>query len=249
MKLKKQIVQEQIHTGLPLRNKRLQHSAGFTLIELLTVMTIVAILGAASMPALRALASAGNTNKAATGLSQTLELARVYAMANSTYVRVVISEMPAGSGNTTPTLVALTLYSAEGSGSGDMAKPEEWPSLGKPLVLHNLKMFDSLNANKPDTSLDVTPAGTNVKGTRLADFTRRIAGLGSGNLTFASTIQFSPSGEATVSEDEPARYIKIAIDQPVGQNGSTALEKNPVIVRLSGTNGSISVLRAEDMNL
>lgn len=222
---------------------------GFTLIELLTVMTIMAILGAVTVPALRSLLSAGKVNKAATGLSQTLELARVYAMANSTYVRVVISEMPVGSGRTTPTLVALTLYSAEGSEAGDMSKSEEWPTLGKPLVLDNLKMFDTLNASKPDTRLDVTPAGTNVQGTRLADFTRRIPGLGTGSLTFASTIQFNPSGEATVCEDEPARYIKIAIDQPSGQNGSTALEKNPLIVRLSGTNGSISVLRAEDLNL
>jgi hypothetical protein len=61
-------------------------------------------------------------------------------------------------------------------------------------------------------------------------------------LTFTAFVQFDPSGEARVNTTELARNIKIGLDKPAPQGG-----KNPFILRLSGMNGTIVVIRKEDM--
>jgi prepilin-type N-terminal cleavage/methylation domain-containing protein len=221
---------------------------GFTLLELLSVVAVMAVLTGLSVPAFRALQASGGVGKAAVDLAKTLELARVHAMANGTYVRVVFSEIPESMERSQPATVALVLVSANGSDAGDMADVSEWRTLSSPLVLDNLKIFDSLDARQPDTGADVTPAGRNDTGTRLGEFSRQVSGWG-GLLRFNAFVQFSPSGEAGVSADQPARYIKIALDRPKPGVNDQALARNPFILRLSGTNGSINVLRAEAMNL
>jgi prepilin-type N-terminal cleavage/methylation domain-containing protein len=230
---------------IPLRPCR--HKAAFSLVELLAVMAIIVALSAVSVPAIQSVKGGSNVNKALADLSSTLELARTHAMANRTYVRVLLAEVPAGGNSLFPQLVALPVYSANGTASGDMALTEEWPALGKPLVLDDLKIFDTLDGATPvNTSGDVTPMGANLQGAKMANVLRPIQGRGS--LTFTGVIQFAPTGEARVSFEEPARYIKIAIDQPQA-NGAAGRKKNPFILRLSGMNGSIRVLRAGELSL
>jgi len=70
---------------------------------------------------------------------------------------------------------------------------------------------------------------------------------GRGEVSFTGVVQFGPGGEARVGFDEPSRHIKIAMDQPLPTGGAESMKKNPFILRLSGVNGAISVLRAEDV--
>lgn len=234
----------------PLQNPPWQRRrpVGFSLIELLAVMAIIVTLSAVSVPALQSVKGGSSINKAVSDLSSTLELARTHAMANRTYVRVLLSETPAGGGQMLPQVIAQPIYSANGASAGDMADASQWPALGKPLVLENLQVFDTLEGNSPvDTSADVTPMGGNVQGTFMTPVSRQAGGKGL--RSFTGVIQFSPTGEARVSFDEPARHIKIALDQPGAGNANEGLKKNPFILRLSGINGSIRILRAGDLTL
>jgi prepilin-type N-terminal cleavage/methylation domain-containing protein len=220
---------------------------GFTLLELLVVMSIIVVLSGLSVPAIRSLNMAGGVNRAASDLSGTLDRARTYAMSNATYVRVALGEVTDSAGKVTT--VVTTLYSSDGSDGGDMSQSSDWPALGKSVLIDDMLVFDSLDATVPNTGNDATPAGKNVTGTPIASFDRRLPGVSSGQVTYTAVIQFSPNGSASVAEDEPARYIKIAMDRPKPGNQSEAEARNPFILRVSGINGSINVLRAEAMSL
>lgn len=233
----------------PLQISSRQHrrSTAFSLIELLAVMAIIVTLSAVSVPAIQSVKGGSTINKAVADLSSTLELARTHAMANRTYVRVLLAEVPAGVNQMLPQIIAQPIYSANGTASGDMSVATEWPALSKPLVMDDLSLFDTMDGSAPvNTSSDVTPMGLNVLGAKMAAVSRQI---GNRNLNFTGVVQFSPTGEARVSFDEPARYIKIALDQPVAGNTTAGRKKNPFILRLSGMNGSIRILRAGEMTL
>lgn len=235
-----------LEAGFLRRTGEVTRARAFSLVELLAVMAILATLSAVTIPALHSLQSGNTVNKAVADLSATLELARTYAMANRTYVRVVLSQIPAGGQKTLPTLIALPLYSADGTATGDLTDSTQWPALGRVVALENLSLFDTMQGASPvDTRSDVTPLGANVSGTVMPSFNRTLPGWGA--VSFTGVVQFSPSGEARVCFDEPARYIKIAVDQLVPGSATQALRKNPFILRLSSVNGSIKVLRAGEL--
>jgi len=226
--------------------KRLPQSPyAFTLLELLAVMAIFAVLATLSIPALRSLQGSSLTNQSISDLAATLENARAYAMAHHTYVRVGIGYAPRGGNGAAPATVIAAIYATDGSLENDsalaMADNKYWRLVGKPMWLPNLLVYDSLNASLPDTSSDITPSKTNI-----AAFSRKEGSMG--DISFSSIIQFNTAGEAQVLKTELARYIKIAMDQPGNPSSlSEPLNKNPFILRLSGINGSIYVLRKENL--
>lgn len=199
----------------------------FTLLEMLVVMVILAVLAAVSGPAISTLAGAGTVNRAVSDLEQMLELARLYAITQQTYVRVVIEE--------TGTMV-LPMCSADGTlqDSSAMGDASVWPALSRPLIFRDFAVTDGLNATKPDTSGDPTPSSTDIPA-----FIRSVPGFPSAR--FNAMVQFSPSGEASISSNAPVRFVKLGIDRREG-----GLGRNAAIVRISGTTGAIRVLRVED---
>jgi len=204
----------------------------FTLIELLTVLAIVAALTSLSVPAFHSVKGAAMVDKAVSDLSSTVELARMYAMANHTYVRVGFSDVTLFPVDPTPATVIVTIYSVDGTldaaSSTDMADSSKWPMLGKAMILNNLKANDTLGASSDDTPSD----------TDIAQLSRRVGNLGV--VSFKSFIQCNPKGEICVSTSGPSRYIKMGWS-------SVASKNDPFVLRLSGINGSINVLRQENL--
>jgi len=211
---------------------RSSRQTAFTLIELLTVLTILVAVTSLSVPAFQTVLSASKMEKAASDLSGAIELARTYAMANHTYVRMGISDATTFPGYSTPATVVVTFYPMDGTldaaGSADMADASKWQMLGKALILSGLQANDQLGS-----STDDTPSATNI-----ASFSRNVSSLH--QVEFKSFIQCNPNGETCVSTSTPSRYIKW------GWN-STNTKSNPFVLRISGINGTISVLHKEDL--
>lgn len=221
---------------------------GFSMVELLCVVTIMSMLMMFSGVAITGLNKANAVNKAIFDVSGIYECARTCAMANSTYVRVGISQINANTGGnarSVPVTVITAIYSAHGSLTDDadidMSSATKWPLMSKPLILENFCIYDNMNATKPDTSNDVRSSATDI-----ASFIRPVATAGS--VEFRSIVQFDPHGDARVIKAESVRYIKISLDQPaVPQSPDTPRQKNPFILRISGNTGNIDILRKENM--
>jgi len=221
----------------PFNRSGLRARQAFSLIELLVVIAVMALMAAMSGPVLSSLTGAKSVGRAASDLSDMLQVARAYAMANRTYVRVGFAQVSvANMGFPSNAMVVWAFYAADGSlsnaSAGDMADASKWPALSRPLILDR---FISINVDSiaPNTVNDVVPTSSDI-----GPLTgRRINGL-SVNPRFDGFVQFSPEGEARVVVDSPARQIKIALDRSNGESG-----KNPFILRISGSNGIIQVLR------
>lgn len=209
----------------------------FSLVELLTVVAIITVLAAASGPALQALKSSGGVNHAITETSRTLEYARIYAMSNHTYVRVGIGQTGASGAYLTPSLVMIAIYSVDGTLDADttsnMTDLAKWRPLVKPVIMDNLSVSSSLTI---DMSLDLSEYTSPDKTDVPHPVTFKAGDRGSVSIT--SFIQFSPNGEARVARGEPSRFIDLAVDKPGAQSGN-----NPFVIRLSGLNGNINILR------
>ncbi|HSI82856.1 MAG: Tfp pilus assembly protein FimT/FimU [Candidatus Methylacidiphilales bacterium] len=212
-------------------------SAGFTLAELIVVIGIVLTMSALTGPAIRSLSGAGTVNKASEDLARTVELARSHAMANQTYVRLCISDEVAD------TVVMLPIFSADGTldadTAADMSDVKKWPAMNMPLILSQFSMDDTINATAPSTTTDQLPSASNIAMVR-----RLVRGFGTdaAGLRFNKFIQFNPNGEARIDKGITARYIKLALNKTKGYGK----KDNAFIVRLSGVNGTINVLRKEN---
>lgn len=218
---------------------------GFSLVELLTVVGVITILMGLAGPMVRSLAMGGGVNRSAADLAQVLELSRVYAMANRTYVRTAIGEVAPTGGRVTPSIVVLPIASNDGSLGSDsaaaMTDPAQWSALRRPVVLENLQIYDSLVAALGSSTLDALPGQSDIDA-----FTRRAGDLG--DVEFRAFIQFQPNGEVRVVRDEPTRYIHVGLDQPATPASPTMpRNQDPLVIRVSGINGTVTVLRKEDL--
>jgi len=209
----------------------------FSVVELLVVIGILATLSIAAIPSIGALKGAGNINKATAEIATTLELARIYAMAHQSYVRIAIADVPAANELDGSTVI-LALNSADGTltaaSAADMADGTKWPAISRPLVLRNLEVRGDLNTSNPSTINDARPSNSDID-----DFQRSVPGFG--NTSFTSFVQFAPDGQAYVNTGSPARNVALGLDKRGAQGG-----QNPFIIRVSGNNGSVRILRKED---
>jgi prepilin-type N-terminal cleavage/methylation domain-containing protein len=213
-----------------------QSCRGFSLIEVLVVMGIITLLTAMTVPAIYSLSKANGVDRAAADVVRVLELSRSFAMAHQTYVRVGISQVQ-GRG-----LVLLPIYPLNGSldadTAADMNDYSKWGQLIPAVFLEHFQMNDNLQALVPSTIDDREPSESDIP-----SFRRKAGGTRDGGQDpeFSSFIQFNPNGEARVLKNTVARHVKI------GMSRSDSGSANPLIVRLSGTNGAMEVLRKEDV--
>jgi len=209
----------------------------FSLVELLAVICVMAIVTAASGPVMQALKASGGVNQAIAQSSGLLEYARAYAMSGHTYVRVGIGQAAATGIFSTPATVLVVIYSVDGTLDADstaaMADPAQWAALTKPVILNNLTVNTNLTVEMSlNSSSYASPDQTDIPSPVSFKAGDR------GPVSCSSFIQFNPDGGSCVVRSEPARFIDLALDRPAPQNG-----RNPFVVRLSGLNGNISILR------
>ncbi|XHR27684.1 MAG: Tfp pilus assembly protein FimT/FimU [Chthoniobacteraceae bacterium] len=207
----------------------------FTLLELLIVMGIVATLASLSAPAIQSIYGANSTNRAIGDLSGSLEMARAYAQANHTYVRVGFYTLSPSATHPSGAVVVAPMYSVDGSETAAMTSAN-WKPLSRPVFLGNCVPKGSLNATSPDTSADSDPfsaaSSFGVLALPIAE---------AGSVSFSYFVQFTPAGEACLKADQPVRYVKIGMAPLTGKAAESFL------LRLSGINGAMTVLRQENM--
>jgi prepilin-type N-terminal cleavage/methylation domain-containing protein len=206
------------------RPLRRRNRPGFTLVEMLVVMTIMGLITAQTLPALTNMMAAGATNRAISEVSNTIEVARGYCMSRHTYVRLALAQV-----NSTLVVLAIAPRSGvlDADSASDMADPTKWVVMSNPLLIENLALNTALGA-----AADDVPTDSNI-----STFSRKAGRLDA--VSFNAFIQINPSGEMGIMSTESSRYIKIGFSRPSPQN-----DKNPFVIRVSGANGSISILRA-----
>ncbi len=220
--------------------RRGRSSRGFTLVELLAALAVVLVLSAASSWAFQSLAKAGAVDRGVSDLSESVDVARTYALANHTYVRMVFAPVPATSNRLFPATLVLLISPANGElDPANMANPSKWPAIAHPVLLNYLLMNSALNTASPDTTQDSTPIQSDMVSSSVP-FSRSVGSM-SPTPSFSACVQMTPAGEIQVLQGTPVRFIKMAFDQPAPQNGI-----NPFIVRVSGISGAVGIFRKEN---
>jgi type II secretory pathway pseudopilin PulG len=144
----------------------------FTLLEILVVITLIAILLIAIIPAVTTLKPAGDLTTAAYTISDALQQARTYAMANNTYVWVGFYEEDINATSATNAappylgkgrVVLASVASKDGTsifGANDPSASlpsTQLVSVGKPIKIENIHLTD-VGAPPSPTPVPAPPA-------------------------------------------------------------------------------------------
>ena len=221
-----------------LTNKR-----GFTLIELLTVIAIMGLIVAIAIPSVERLMKSGGLSAASREVSNTLGLARQYAITHRTKTRVVFAH-PLTIGSIDPsTYLNYVAYTVVVSDTTNTALFFPWDYIGKWDFLPTGTIF-----------LNQTPGGTFGGGYDLDNgnsilnqdpvggpsFALPFPNPALGNFVACAYIEFGPTGADTRSDGNPdqitltegfiqppsanslpfrtsANYVNISVDSIVGR--------------------------------
>lgn len=203
--------------------------AGFSLVELLVVIAVVGVMAGAMGPALVSLRTAGDVTAGSAKLAGVLDMARTFARANKTVVRVGVHESAPESPDNVITFIVISSATGDlqNSGSADLANDTLWPMIGRPVQVRGLSISDALALT-----------GEESVGTDFGSFTRPVGGA---DMSFDRQIQFEPQGAVRIAPGTLSRQINIGLASGT-QPGNVAL------IRVAGLSGRTSILRAEDLD-
>lgn len=223
--------------------KRMTHSCrnfGFSLVELLSVIGIVTVVAAASLPMVASMTKAQNVNSGVQIVGGVLDQARQYAISKNTYVWVVFN-MAATNDPSDYSSVAI-LASKSGADSldwattklsfpGTVSPASDLELVGKVRNLASVRFGDA-----PTVSIGSLPTETAVAFATV-DIDIVIAGA---THTFTKAIQFTPTGEARMS-DALNRYMDLALlPLAVPSHGEAP---NQAVIRVGGITGKTNIYR------
>jgi prepilin-type N-terminal cleavage/methylation domain-containing protein len=237
----------------------------FTLVELLIVIGIIGVLLVLIAPAFTSIKSGTDVTSAAYTIKGALDTARTYAKANNTYTWVGFFEEDVSQASTTPAaagngrVVMSTVASTDGTMlyTGDLTSPVTLAStkltqVGKLTKIENLhlKTFSAPMSTPPPDTFDARPAvasiaskiGDNVTIAPPNPSLTFYYPVGGSQYSFVKVVQFSPRGEAVVTNSNytMATVSEIGV-QPT--HGTTPDGTNPVAIQFTGLGGNFKIYR------
>ncbi len=223
-----------------------RRAGAFTLIELLVVMAIMAILIAGTMLGMRSIGNAGKFDKALGDISGIFEQARAYAVAQDTYVWVVLYEnVPVNSG-------PLEVY-AGAFASSDGTDPFSWtgsvtfPSpgtFGGTTLTAITRLYHFKGLHLQTTTLPNAPSSPSLPATSPVFQCTTQSDSGPVTLSGANSvywiIQFTPTGGARDSAN-PIDSIWLGVQPSLSQ---TILDTHNIAsLKVNGLTGLTTVYR------
>jgi prepilin-type N-terminal cleavage/methylation domain-containing protein len=219
----------------------LSRRGGFTLFEMLTVIVIISILAGALFSGISAV-SGSNFAAQSSRMSDVLERAREYAVANSTYTWVAFYSVPA-SGSQPGTVYLATVASADGTSQiltdgTSLGSTSVWSTAAtnpsKYEMIDKVAIFPQVGLSSEGTyTLGSVPAVSSPSNLASSTPTFAINLPGIGTENFTQSIEFTPSGEAKV-QAAPTQAIEFDLCQ---LNGAVASSKLVAVVRINGFTG------------
>ena len=249
----------------------LRHAlAGFTLVELLTVLAVMSLLTAMSLPIVNSIKDSQNVTLGTTSVSLALQRARTYAMAHDTYVWVGFYEEAANT--TKPTnvfpysgagqVVVGMAASVDGTqiypntvSSGVLTAPQVAP-IEKLMKVENVHCTDLGAPTGTGSALTSRPNGAYASATSPGvilpqeqfginsdDSTQATHLLVLDGYTFYKTVRFSPSGEAAINDSSSLRRIGEIDLRPTHGTQINSSTPNVASIQFSGIEGAIQTYR------
>ncbi len=219
----------------------------FSLVELLVVIVIMIILVTGATLSLRGVNSSGQFNKALAEISGLLEEARSYAVAQNTYVWVVLyQDTPANGG-------PLGVYAAAYS-SGDGTDPFGWAgsvtippgTVGSTTLSQVTHIYKYRGIHLETTTLPSAPTTTPPATPATAPTFQITTQSDSGPVTLSGTssvywlIQFTPTGAARVG---PSPVDSVWLGLQAARAQTTFDPNNIASIKISGLTGVTTVYR------
>ncbi len=209
-----------------LLKRKFKLNIGFSLIELLTVVCLMTLMTAISIPAVIGMRKAQAMSSAVSGISLQLEQARTYAMANNTYVWVGFES------DSTQQYLKVQIVAGLTGELTDLALPSTYAPLA-PATKYPRLILQSINGipglESADDILDSQ--------SKLGTFTLNGGGA---STTYKYILRYSPSGEASISGGMVSRRIQIGLQPVVSSNAS---DKNVAALQVGGLTGQVLIFR------
>jgi len=261
------------HVERPCPSQKAGSARAFTLVEMLTVIALIIILMALAIPAINSMKNGNDFSQAAYNIGGYLDQARSYAMANNTYVFVGIREVDGLKDDATKAtglatgygrLVFFAAASKDGtagynpsSSSGVALWKNTYQTnlapLGKPLILDNIHMAESLGAGTG--KMKRVGVGTSYRlGSPSANSALTFSyplGIAypSGQYNFQKVINFDPQGIARIQttsngDSLPSDgYMEIGLQPNHGNNTPDTTPVNEAALLFDCMSGTYYVYR------
>lgn len=222
-----------------------RHLRAFSLVELLVVMVIMVILVTGATLSLRGTNSSGQFTKALGEISGLFEQARAYAVAQNTYVWVVLYQDAPASGG------PLQVYAAAYA-SSDGTDPFGWAgsvtippgTVGGTTLTQIVRVYRYKSLHLESTTLPSAPTSPQLPASVPAF--QITAQSDSGPVTLSSTssvywlVQFTPTGAARVGTS-PVDSVWLGLQPAKSQTTFDA--NNVASLKINGLTGATTIYR------
>ena len=230
----------------------------FTLIELLIVVGIMGVLLVLIAPAFTTMKGGTDVTSAAYTIKGVLDTARTYAKANNTYVWVGFYEENvenAASPNLSAPSIGRVIMSVVASkdgtniATGGPMSSDNLMQVGKQTKVENVHLaaFADGSGQAPADTFDARPPvtfnGTQYSLAGMPNSTTPFTCPAGSPYTFSRAVQFSPRGEAVISNSAQNSLQTAAEIGVQPTHGATVDNTNPVAIQFTGLGGNVKIYR------